>query len=380
MELRSNFSDQKDIQVKTIWLLLAIALSAFEMFLPRIPFLPWLKPGFANIITILWVIKFGIRDAVLFSILRSWIAGFYFGFSFTTMALSLGGGILSPIAMGAAWHFLGKTRMIGTVGLGMIGAVSHNIGQLCLIYLIMAQNSFIFYQLPFMCGASLIFGCLTGIAVPSFYKISEPFFDKDYGFPANRSLTSVPFFYNILSSVIFVACISLLLINSLGVLLVLAAITLLCVQLICGFSFKNLLYPVRYWMLFLFIGIIYLFFSYGTRIGIVPYITQEGLHSTGVQFLRLIIWLEAGLLLQRFSFHKFFFNILIKVFPSRAGTFTAGLLTLEYFPEIVRFSRSNKIRFDLKHPVTTVHSYIEHFFVHLENSRENKFETTALRS
>jgi heptaprenyl diphosphate synthase len=92
-------NDQNDIPVKTLWLLISISLSAIEILLPRIPLLPWLKPGLANIITILWIVRFGAKDAILYSLLRSWITGFYFGFSFTTLILSIGGGILSTSVM-----------------------------------------------------------------------------------------------------------------------------------------------------------------------------------------------------------------------------------------------------------------------------------------
>jgi hypothetical protein len=65
-----------DIAAKTALLLLAVGLNAFEYLLPRIPVFPWLKPGLANIVTIVWIIRWGAADALVFSIVRSWITLF----------------------------------------------------------------------------------------------------------------------------------------------------------------------------------------------------------------------------------------------------------------------------------------------------------------
>jgi hypothetical protein len=41
---------------KTVWILLAVAMSAAEFLFPRIPLFPWLKPGIANCVTLAWII------------------------------------------------------------------------------------------------------------------------------------------------------------------------------------------------------------------------------------------------------------------------------------------------------------------------------------
>ena len=102
--------------------------------MPRIPFLPWLKPGLANCITVVWIIRFGVKDAILFTLLRSWISGFYFGFSLLTLSLSLSGGIVATAAMGMAWNVLGKRGLLGTIGLSITGHFSITVLN-CLLFI-----------------------------------------------------------------------------------------------------------------------------------------------------------------------------------------------------------------------------------------------------
>ena len=112
-----------DGQHKAIWILLAVAISAAESFFPRIPLFPWLKPGLANCVTLIWIIEFGAVDALLFFFIRTWIVGFYFGFSFLTIMVSLSGGVIATIAMGICWNVAGKRGVLGAIGISIIGAL-----------------------------------------------------------------------------------------------------------------------------------------------------------------------------------------------------------------------------------------------------------------
>ena len=132
MQLPNNNNGRSELTKKAVWLLIAVALNALELFIPRIPILPWLKPGLANSITIIWLVKYGLNDAILYTILRTWISGFYFGFSFVTLTLSLSGGIAASLAMGLAWKLFGKRGHLGTVGIGITGAVFHNLARHCI--------------------------------------------------------------------------------------------------------------------------------------------------------------------------------------------------------------------------------------------------------
>jgi uncharacterized membrane protein len=173
MQLSNSDNRMQNAGRKAALLMTAAALNALEMFLPRLPFFPWLKPGLANSVTMVWIIRFGAMDALLFTLLRSWIVGFFFGFSFLTITLSLSGGILATAIMGVSWRLAGRRRLLGMIGLGVTGALFHNAGQIAAIYLLLAQNQALFYQLPPMFIASALFGSAIGMVTLWLLAVSE---------------------------------------------------------------------------------------------------------------------------------------------------------------------------------------------------------------
>jgi heptaprenyl diphosphate synthase len=341
MQSPSNTASQQAIK-KTVWLLCAVALNALEFFIPRLPFFPWLKPGLANIITILWIIEYGAVDAVLFSLLRTWIVGFYFGFSFLTISLAMSGGVLSTIAMGIFWSLLGKKKLLGTVGLGVIGAMFHNLGQLCAVYALMAANLHLFYQIPVMLVASVIFGGMVGLLAPIAYRVlgqHDGALDQ-YKMPAAPvfSAPASDFFF---SFILLCACIAIVFSDSAAVLCASALGASLIAQIQLKGSVKAFFKPLTgFWVLFIFIACVDLFFSYGTRIENVPFITSEGVDATVKQWLRLWTWLQISSILSYFNFHAVMLQTLSRIFPRHQETIFAGVLALEYFPGIAEDSKA----------------------------------------
>lgn len=362
MGLHDSHSEMSETVEKTLWILIALSLSAIEMLLPRIPFLPWLKPGLANCITLLWIVRYGTLDAVLFSFLRTWIISFYFGFSFISFMLSTSGGVIATLVMGICIQLSRNKAVFGTIGISMIGAAAHNCTQIFVIYILMVQNSFIFYQLPFMCGASLIFGLLIGLLAPAIFPIIDirytlpPFGARS---PSRQSIIPEKK-ASFAGLVFFVLCIGIIFVQSSVILAIAAVIISICVQLICGVSHRTFLYPLKFWPFFLFIAFVYLFFSYGKKIHGIPFITIEGLTETGNQFLRLWFWLQTSQLLTHFKFHTFFFTLLSRAFPSSASVFNAALFALELFPDVLNFSRSKDSFKNLnffRHPFISIKEY-----------------------
>lgn len=219
------------VLTKTVWLLCAVAISALEFFVPRLPFFPWLKPGFANVITMIWIFEFGVIDALAYCMLRVWIVGFYFGFSFLSISLSASGGVLATLAMGAFWALLGKNRWLGTVGLGVLGALFHNLGQLLAVYFLMAANIHLFFQVPVMLIASIVFGGLVGCAAPVVYGVLSSF-EPDQG-AARLVVPQVPatdrkdFFF---SFVLLAGSMAIVFLDSMSMLAVCACCATLLVQ------------------------------------------------------------------------------------------------------------------------------------------------------
>jgi heptaprenyl diphosphate synthase len=333
---------RRQVLTKTVWLLCAVALNAVEFFVPRLPFFPWLKPGLANVITMLWIIEFGFTDALVYCLLRIWITGFYFGFSFLSLSLSASGGILATIAMGAFWGLFGKKRLLGTVGLGIVGAMFHNTGQIIVVYFLMAANHHLFYQVPVMLIASVAFGGLVGLCAPLALTVLSAPKPKENIAPA--SLPAAPqaarrdFFFSFL---LLFASMAIVFLDSKTMLGVCAICASLLVQVQKKGSLQALVRPVTgFWVLFLFIACINLFFSYGTYLAQVPFLTREGVDLTLKQCLRLWTWLEISFLLSYFNFHSVMFASLRSLFPAHKETIFSGLLALEYFPAIAEESKT----------------------------------------
>lgn len=325
---------ERDIAPKTALLLLAVGINALEYLFPRIPFLPWLKPGLANAVTILWVVRYGAKDALLFSALRTWITSFYFGFSLVSLVLSMSGGLIAAAGMGLLWRLFGRRGFIGFVGLGICGAALHNMGQLGAIYLMLTATTAIWYQVPFMLVASMVFGALSGLLGHALV----PFINTESAGDTLPGLHGPGLAINnyrqkqAAGLLVLALSIGIVFLKSplwLGVLALLATV-------LVGMTAdraRKMFYPVtRFWLLFVFVAIMYLFFSYGRTIAGISFITRDGLHETLLQWMRLWTWLELSVILTRLEFNRIVLQSAIKRFRFGQGTFSAALFSLELFP------------------------------------------------
>ncbi|WP_069649219.1 Gx transporter family protein [Caloranaerobacter ferrireducens] len=139
---------------------LGLALSILESFIP-LPFIaPGAKLGLANIVILSTLIIFGFKEALTVAILRSITFSLATG-SITGLFYSLAGSLLSLVAMYFVYRFL--SRMFSVIGISIIGAVFHNIGQISVASIIM-ENIKIFSYLPVMNLVSLFTGYFVGLS------------------------------------------------------------------------------------------------------------------------------------------------------------------------------------------------------------------------
>ncbi len=333
-----NEEQHKEVVLKAGLLLVGIALNALEFFIPRVPLFPWLKPGLANIVTLIWIIRYGLVESLLYALLRIWIVSFYFGFSFFTFALGFSGAVCACTAMALSWQFMGRYRILGTVGMAVIGALFHNMGQLFAVYLLMAQNSRLFYQIPIMLIASVIFGGIVGMMVPILLRVIEDdtVLHQAGKVPIPGAIGRIRPLNLVISVLFLVLCVMLVFVNNIYLLLGAAVFVTLFVQGLVRGSLNAFVYPVkRFWMLFLFIGILHGFFTYGTKYTTVPFLTREGVIQTVTQWLRLWAWLETTFVFFHLKFHTVVLKGLQGVFGGHRSTLYAGILAVEYFPPVV---------------------------------------------
>ncbi len=146
---------------------LAIVLRGLEGLIPN-P-LPWVRIGLANIMTLLAILLFGVKAGVLLTVLRVMIASLLFGtFLSPTFILSFSAGLLSTLVMGAATVCC--RQVLSPVGISVLGGVTHNLMQLCVVYVLIVQHVQIFYLLPILSVVGVVTGGFNGWVVLLLYR------------------------------------------------------------------------------------------------------------------------------------------------------------------------------------------------------------------
>ncbi|KPC54038.1 Gx transporter family protein [Amantichitinum ursilacus] len=139
---------------------IAILLGVVEAGFPS-P-IPGVKPGIANIITLVVLWRYGWRDAAWVSLLRIFGGALVLGgFLSPGFALGLCGGLCSLAALGAAQYL--PRRWFGPVSLSLIAAFAHIAGQLGLARLWLIPDNGIVRLAPVFFGAALLFGLANGL-------------------------------------------------------------------------------------------------------------------------------------------------------------------------------------------------------------------------
>jgi len=147
--------------IRIAWLAaLATSIHLLESTLPS-P-LPGIKPGFANIITIIVLLRFNWHAAIWVSLLRVLAGSLLLGtFLSPTFMLSLTGAICSLLAMGLALQLPGKG--FSAIGLSIVAALAHITGQFLLAYVWFIPHQGLWNILPLLLIMALILGIINGI-------------------------------------------------------------------------------------------------------------------------------------------------------------------------------------------------------------------------
>ncbi|OWZ83913.1 Gx transporter family protein [Natranaerobius trueperi] len=152
---------------KTIYLGLLVTfgliLHLIEQGMPN-PFpIPGAKLGLANIITLIALVLYGVKNAMFVVVLRvflgSLLGGTLMGFAFF---LSMSGAVVSLIFM-AFGISLKKIGFLSLIGVSLLGATFHNITQLVMASLLMEQIGILFMYLPYLLIFAIPTGFFTGL-------------------------------------------------------------------------------------------------------------------------------------------------------------------------------------------------------------------------
>lgn len=162
---RKNALRTKKITFLALFASLALLLSYVEMLLPPIfTGVPGIKMGLPNIVIILILYRFGIKEAAIVSFVRLLIVSVLFG-NITMLWYSLAGAVFSLAVMG----ILKKLDILSTVGVSVAGAIMHNVGQMIVAMLLM-QTSEIGYYMIVLSITGTIAGIFIGLCGALLHK------------------------------------------------------------------------------------------------------------------------------------------------------------------------------------------------------------------
>lgn len=143
---------------------LAFIFSYVESLFPINLGIPGVKLGLANLVVIVSLYLFGIREAAVISFIRIVLSGITFG-SPAAMVYSLAGGVLSLLIM----VIVKKTSKFSTMGVSVAGGVFHNVGQIIVAMIVLETQSLIYY-LPVLIISGLVAGVVIGILAAEIIK------------------------------------------------------------------------------------------------------------------------------------------------------------------------------------------------------------------
>ena len=138
----------------------AIGLALIDAAIP-LP-LPGVKPGLANIVTLIVLAHYGWRAAAWVSGLRVIAGGLLLGqFLSPGFFMSLTGAVLSLLVLAFVARL--PRRWFGPVSWSIFAAFAHIGGQLLLARLWLIPHNGLFYLVPLFSAAALTFGIINGL-------------------------------------------------------------------------------------------------------------------------------------------------------------------------------------------------------------------------
>ena len=137
---------------------IALTIFVVEAMLPPLAPIPGIKLGLANVVT-LWLLYYATwKDALCVLLMRILIASMVTG-QMVSFSYSLCGGLFCFVAMALLFRLLGKKHI---PFISVIGALFHNLGQICIAMVILRSASILVY-LPMLTISGILTGAFTGL-------------------------------------------------------------------------------------------------------------------------------------------------------------------------------------------------------------------------
>ncbi|MDH3325298.1 MAG: Gx transporter family protein [Gammaproteobacteria bacterium] len=165
--------DREDVVIAR-FAALAIGIHVLESLLPS-P-VPGIKPGFANIITLLVFMAYGFSAASWVSILRVVVGSLIVGtFLSPTFVLSFSGAIVSLLMLYWCDRFnrLFAVDKLSIFSLAILMSMAHMATQFLIVYVFFIPHKALLDILPVMMTAALVFGAINGVIARKVHKAHE---------------------------------------------------------------------------------------------------------------------------------------------------------------------------------------------------------------
>ena len=149
----------KKMTLLALYATVSLTVYAVESMLPPLAPIPGIKLGLANIVTLILLYRYTLREASLVLTVRILLSALLFGQA-VSLLYSLFGGVLGMFVMYFFNRLFKKQALFIT---GAVGGLAHNIGQLLVAYAL-TRSAGIWTYLPFLILSGVITGFFTGLA------------------------------------------------------------------------------------------------------------------------------------------------------------------------------------------------------------------------
>lgn len=167
MESSQTLTTTRDDHVVAWFAALAIGIHVVESQIPS-P-LPGLKPGLANVVTLLVLYRYGWRCAAWVSFLRVTVGSLMIGsFLSPTFFLSFSGALAAILVLFLLARI--PDRWISPVGLGTSAALAHMATQFFVAYHMFIPHAGIWVLFPVLMTMALVFGITSGMITTMLLK------------------------------------------------------------------------------------------------------------------------------------------------------------------------------------------------------------------
>lgn len=150
---------------------IGLIIWTLEEFIPR-P-LPFIKFGFANLVSLVVLVLYGYKEALLVTFLRIVLANIITGKIGTpSILISLSAGMVS-ISIVSLYYYI-QDGLFSLIGLSILGAFFHNIVQFAVVSVVVTLKRQIFYLFPFFAVSSIMTGGIVGLLAGFSLKYVSP--------------------------------------------------------------------------------------------------------------------------------------------------------------------------------------------------------------